>query len=207
MASAGSVLSGNAPARPQPAPAPSDPTPSVEDLTVDVEGKTAFALCRVVQNASEVFLYSNPNPDPGPNPSPPLQVSLRLSELFESRFGDLVTVGDAAAYGPLVEEFKALFGTVAANLQRVQTALKQQALPLLATMVRTVERAEGQRLTIELERQVLRQRLSRGEEEEQAALRVRLKATREAQQGCIDEIREALDELRAEAADLDDDDE
>ena len=71
MASAGSVLSGNAPARPQPAPAPSDPTPSVEDLTVDVEGKTAFALCRVVQNASEVFLYSNPNPDPGPNPNPP----------------------------------------------------------------------------------------------------------------------------------------
>ena len=50
---------------------------------------------------------------------------------------------------------KALFGTVAANLQRVQTALEQQALPLLATMVRTVERAEGRRLTIELERQVL----------------------------------------------------
>ena len=118
-----------------------------------------------------------------------------------------MTVGDAAAYGPLVEEFKALFGTVAANLQRVQTALEQQALPLLATMVRTVERAEGRRLTIELERQVLRQRLSRGEEEEQAALRVRLESTREAQQACIDEIREALDELRAEAADLDDDDE
>ena len=89
----------------------------------------------------------------------------------------------------------------------MQTALEQQALPLLATMVRTVERAEGRRLTIELERQGLRQRLSRGEEEEQAALRVRLEATREAQQGCIDEIREALDELRAEAADLDDDDE
>ena len=34
-----------------------------------------------------------------------------LSELFESRFGDLVTVGDAAAYGPLVEEFKARIGT------------------------------------------------------------------------------------------------
>ena len=32
-----------------------------------------------------------------------------------------------------------------------------QALPLLATMVRTVERAEGRRLTIELERQVLYQ--------------------------------------------------
>ena len=96
---------------------------------------------------------------------------------------------------------------------------------------------------------MLRQRLSRGEEEEQAALRVRLETTREAQQACmcipcahhvhtmcipcayhvhtayipcayrvhamcifhtqacIDEIREALDELRAEAADLDDDDE
>jgi hypothetical protein len=152
MASAGSMLAGNAPARPQPTLAPSDPTPSVEDLTVDVEGKQAFALCQVVQKASEVFL--------------------RLAELFESRFGDLVTVGDAAAYGPLVEEFKVLFGTVAANLQRVQAALEQQALPLLATMVRTVERAEGRRLTIELERQVLRQRLSRGEEEEQAALRV-----------------------------------
>ena len=64
------MLSGNAPARPQPAPAPSDPTPSVEDLTVDVEGKMAFALCRVVQKASEVFLHSNPNPDPDPDPDP-----------------------------------------------------------------------------------------------------------------------------------------
>jgi hypothetical protein len=34
---------------------------------------------------------------------------------------------------------------------------------------------------------------------------VRLEATREAQQECIDEIREALEELRAEAADLEDD--
>ena len=42
------MLAGNAPARPQPTLAPSDPTPSVEDLTVDVEGKQAFALCQVV---------------------------------------------------------------------------------------------------------------------------------------------------------------
>ena len=126
-----------------------------------------------------------------------------LSELFESRFGDLVTVGDADAYGPLVVQFKALFGAVASDLERVQAALQQHALPLLAAMVRTVERAEGRRLTIELERQVLRQRLSRGDEEGQAALHVRLEETREAQQTCIDEIREALEELRAEAADLD----
>ena len=112
------MLAGNAPARPQPELATSDPTPSVEDLTVHVEGKTAFALCRVVQKASEVFLRSNqtsnpnPNPNPSSNPHPhPHQVFLMLSELFESRFGDLVTVGDAAAYGPLVEEFKARIGT------------------------------------------------------------------------------------------------
>ena len=61
MASAGSMLSVNAPARPQPTPAPREPMPTVEDLTVDVEGKTPFALCRVVQNASEViFLHSKP---------------------------------------------------------------------------------------------------------------------------------------------------
>ena len=61
MASAGSILSGNAPARPQPTPAPREPLPTVEDLTVHVEGKTPFALCRVVQNASEViFLHSKP---------------------------------------------------------------------------------------------------------------------------------------------------
>lgn len=57
MASAGSMLSGNAPARPQPTPAPREPMPTVEDLTVDVEGKTPFALCRVVQNASEVIFH------------------------------------------------------------------------------------------------------------------------------------------------------
>ena len=66
MASAGSMLAGNAPARPQPELAPIDPTPSVEDLTVDVEGKTAFALCRVVQKASEVFLRLSSNPNPRP---------------------------------------------------------------------------------------------------------------------------------------------
>ena len=55
------MLSVNAPARPQPTPAPREPMPTVEDLTVDVEGKTPFALCRVVQNASEViFLHSKP---------------------------------------------------------------------------------------------------------------------------------------------------
>ena len=62
------MLAGNAPARPQPTLAPIDSTPSVEDLTVDVEGKTAFALCRVVQKASEVFLCSNPYPNPEPSP-------------------------------------------------------------------------------------------------------------------------------------------
>ena len=57
------MLSGNAPARPQPTPAPREPMPTVEDLTVDVEGKTPFALCRVVQNASEViFLHSKSCP-------------------------------------------------------------------------------------------------------------------------------------------------
>ena len=61
MASAGSILSGNAPARPQPTTAPREPLPTVEDLTVDVEGKMPFALCRVVQNASEViYLHSKP---------------------------------------------------------------------------------------------------------------------------------------------------
>ena len=60
------MLAGNAPARPQPTLAPIDSTPSVEDLTVHVEGKTAFALCRVVQKASEVFLRLSSNPNPRP---------------------------------------------------------------------------------------------------------------------------------------------
>ena len=69
------MLAGNAPARPQPELAPIDPTPSVEDLTVDVEGKTAFALCRVVQKASEVFLRLSSNP----NPNPALRLTLTLT--------------------------------------------------------------------------------------------------------------------------------
>ena len=72
------MLAGNAPARPQPTLAPIDSTPSVEDLTVDVEGKTAFALCRVVQKASEVFLRSNQTLDPNPNPNPALRLTLTL---------------------------------------------------------------------------------------------------------------------------------
>ena len=75
------MLAGNAPVRPQPTLAPIDSTPSVEDLTVDVEGKTAFALCRVVQKASEVFLRlsSNTNPNPNPNPNPALRLILTLT--------------------------------------------------------------------------------------------------------------------------------
>ena len=39
-------------------------------------------------------------------------------------------------------------------MQQVQAAFERLALPVLAAMVRSVEGAEGRRLTIELERQV-----------------------------------------------------
>lgn len=148
MASGGAMLAGERP-RLQPAvEAAAEPLPTVEDLTADIEGKSAFALCQVVQKAPEAYLL--------------------LNKLFESRFGDLVTAGMAEAYRPLVEEFKTLFGAVASNLQRCAAALEAQGQPMVAGLVRSVERAEAKRLTIELERQVLRQRLSRGDEAEQA---------------------------------------
>ena len=49
-----------------------------------------------------------------------------------------------------------------------------QGLPAVASLVRSVERSEARRLEIEIERQVLRQRLSRGEEAEQLRVRCRL---------------------------------
>lgn len=185
MATGGAALSGARRAPPVPsAPSAAERTPSVDDLTMPLdEGSTStLELCTAVQKVS--------------------QSVLALSELFESRFGDLVTAGRASEYPPLVDEFKALFAAASGNLERIHAALEKRGLPVVAGLVRTVQRSEESRLTIELERQVLRQRLSRGEEEEQVALRERLRETQKEQDGCVEEIREALEEIRAEAADL-----
>tara|TARA_B110001452_G_scaffold46949_1_gene35912 strand:- start:59 stop:520 length:462 start_codon:yes stop_codon:yes gene_type:complete len=151
-------------------------------MPLDEAGTSTIELCTAVQKVS--------------------QSVLALSELFESRFGDLVTAGRASEYPPLVDEFKALFAAASSNLERIHAALDKRGLSMVAGLVRTVQRKEERRLAIELERQVLRQRLSRAEEEEQVAIRERLRETQKEQDGCVEEVREALEEIRAEAADL-----
>ena len=182
MASGGGAVLAGGGAKPKPhPPAPPKPTPSVDDLTAPTEGCSARELLRIVQKNNGAVL--------------------QLSELFESRFADLVTEGRADEYAPLCETFKPLFGACSANLSRVEAALAAPQ-PALASMVKTCRVAEERRFELELQRQVLRQRMSRAEDEEQQELRKQLKAVEAEQGGRVEVIRETLEELRAEEYDL-----
>ena len=70
----------------------------------DEGSSSTLELCTAVQKISQSFLA--------------------LSELFESRFGDLVTAGRASEYPPLVDEFKLLFAAASGNLARIDAVLR-----------------------------------------------------------------------------------
>ena len=126
---------------------------------------------------------------------------------FDDTFERLVTVGDAEGYPACVERFKARFAACDENLERVAMRLDALQQAPIGMLVRGVIRLERSRLDAKCNEQVLRQRLSVTdlESEERPGLKQRVQELAGSLAQRAAEVEEALEELRAEAADCDED--
>ena len=88
--------------------------------------------------------------------------------------------------------------------QRIAAALVSEQV--VANLVRKVAREEGKRLEMQLELQVLEQHLSLAtlDDPDQPELKQNVVAKRKALKDCTDGVFEVLEELRCEAADIED---
>lgn len=123
---------------------------------------------------------------------------------FEDLFEHLVTGGRADEYSALCDRFKTRFDAITHNLDAIAERLSGE--PALAAMVKAVNSAEARRLQLQLELQVVRQRLSLAESESEEAIggKQRVQALEASIGQITNKIYESLDELRCEAADLED---
>jgi len=135
------------------------------------------------------------------------EARLALTANMESRFSDLVTAGKAGEYPHLVEQFKALYDACDATLETLATRLAAaaggKAASKIVTSIVLEERSRGD---AHLKVQVMRQHKSVAG----AAGEAGVASTAEAlamveanEKAHIVSISELQDELRAEAADLD----
>jgi hypothetical protein len=171
--------------------APQPEGPSVESLEIpqaDIEASGTVALLQLVQRAQ--------------------QMRIRLFSTFDDAFEMLVTHGKADEYPGLVDRFKLKFAAIDDTQTRVCDRL-QAMQPALVAMVKTVIREEQSRLMAKLDEQVLRQHLSTTdlESDERPGLKRRLQDVSASLASRAAAVEEALEELRCEMADLDDDDE
>lgn len=180
------AASGGARRVPQPPPTgePSE-GPSAEDLAAPqsfVEAATASGLLALVQQSQETCV--------------------QVAALFDDIFEFYVTAGRAAEYPGLVDRFKLRFGALRSNLDRAAAALDGEHAPI-ALLVRDIAEHEAARLELQLETQVLRQRLSMSDDSpDKPELQQRLREVTATASSATDAIFEALEALSAEAADL-----
>ena len=173
--------------RQQPAPWDGAPEegPSAEELAAPIsDSDSAASLLRSVQRTQEV--------------------RIAVAERFEELFEFLVTGGRADEYSGLVTRFKARFEALSGNLERAAALLDAAKQAPLARLVRGIAREEAAHLDEALKVQVLRQRLSVCEAESEAAagLKKQLAAAGAAVAARREAVFESLEELRCEAADL-----
>lgn len=116
----------------------------------------------------------------------------------------MVTAGRASEYPALVDRFKPKFAACQSSLERIAAALSSE--PVVAGLVGKVAREEGKRLDMQLELQVQEQHLSLLglDDPDQPELKQAVIAKRKALKDCTDGIYEILEELRCEAADIED---
>ncbi len=133
---------------------------------------------------------------------------IQVAATFDDQFEHLVTAGRADDYAALCERFMERFRAIADNLDRAGSALAAGSVhgDALAQMVRAINAEEARRLELQLELQVTRQRLSLSEAESEEAQggKQRVKTLEGALSTSTGKIYEALEELRCEAADLED---
>lgn len=125
----------------------------------------------------------------------------QVAEIFDSRFSDLVTNGQAAEYPALVERFKPKFAACSDSLARIADALASHS-GLLARLVGKVRHEEDRRFELQLELQVLRQRCSLLglDDPDLPELKTNTDVCQKALDTCTLGIYEVLEELRCEAA-------
>lgn len=131
-----------------------------------------------------------------------------MAKRFDDLFEHLVTGGRADEYPALVDRFKARFDALTNNLDEVAAALEKKKTlspPSLAPTVRSINKNEGRRLSKQLELQVLRQRLSITDAEgaEREDEKARVKDVEDELSTLGASIYDALEDIRAEVADLD----
>jgi len=137
------------------------------------------------------------------------QMRISVTAALDDAFERLVTQGNADGYHPMIERFRPKFAALDGNLVNCSTRLDSNSAPMLAGLVRKIIKEETLRLDTKLEEQVLRQRLSLTDldADDRPALKSRLQEVEISLKTSGATIEEALEELRAEAADLDDDEE
>lgn len=127
---------------------------------------------------------------------------------FDDAFERLVTAGDAEGYRPCVDRFKPKFLACNDDLERIAMRLDALSQKPVANLVRNVMRCERVRFDAKCDEQVLRQRYSvtdlEADERPELKQQVHAKASFLAEQAAA--VEEALEELRAEAADAEDED-
>lgn len=129
---------------------------------------------------------------------------INVAQKFEDVFEILVTGGRADEYTALCDRFSTRFGALSRNLEMCAARLSGE--PALATMVQDVNASEAKRLELQMELQVVRQRLSLAEVESEDAAggKQRVTALEGELKALTGQIYESLEELRCEAADLED---
>jgi hypothetical protein len=185
------MLARGAGARPALPPAPGpDEGPAAEELAIPADVLAAAPpaeLVRLVHKSQEA--------------------RVTLAERFDDVFEHLVTGGKADEYHGLVERFRARFDALADNVERARARIEvAPAGALMAGMIGRINDQERRRLEMQLELQVLRQRLSisRASGLVKEGEKARVAEVEGAIKACQGAIFEALEELREEAADLDD---
>ena len=178
-----------------PRPAVAAPPPSegytVEDLTVPEHAIADEGVRSLILLAQRVQ-----------------QMRVQVYSHFDDAFERLVTVGDAAGYPPCVERFKPKFAACDDDLERIAVRLDALRHAPIGALTRNVVRSERLRFAAKCEEQVLRQRLSLVdlESDERPALKQQVQAASSGLAQLAASVEEALEELRAEAADADDED-
>ena len=136
------------------------------------------------------------------------QARVHVAADFDDKYEHLVTGGRADEYPSLVERFQAKFAAITSNLDRAAAKLTA-GVPggaMVAGMITKVNDTEARRLELQLELQVLRQRLSISTVEGAmlAQEKARVKEVEASIKQLAGSVFETLEELAAEAADLDD---
>mmetsp|Transcript_11779 Transcript_11779/g.16865 ORF Transcript_11779/g.16865 Transcript_11779/m.16865 type:complete len:188 (+) Transcript_11779:13-576(+) len=167
------------------------PPPTTEELTVShaaLDGASPKKLIHFVHQTQEA--------------------RISLTENFDSRFSDLVTAGKGEEYPQLVEQFKALYAACDVSLETIATRLASiPAGQAASKVVTSIVLEERSRADAHLQVQVMRQHKSvagAAGEEGVADTAEALAMVEANEKSHISKIAELEEELRAEAADMDD---